>query len=75
MADTDTYVYWPFLLLCLTDAAGIPSLIMAPNANLNSTPVGSSNSVTATTASLGVTTNSVTSNVTTSTSINQDKSE
>lgn len=75
MTDTDTYVYWPFLLLCLTDAAGITSLIMAPNANLNSTPVGSSNSVTATTASLGVTTNSVTSNVTTSTSINQDKSE
>nr|XP_034306924.1 potassium voltage-gated channel protein Shaw isoform X14 [Crassostrea gigas] len=57
------------------DAAGITSLIMAPNANLNSTPVGSSNSVTATTASLGVTTNSVTSNVTTSTSINQDKKD
>ncbi|XP_011441736.1 potassium voltage-gated channel protein Shaw-like isoform X5 [Crassostrea angulata] len=58
-----------------SDAAGITSLIMAPNANLNSTPVGSSNSVTATTASLGVTTNSVTSNVTTSTSINQDKKD
>lgn len=58
-----------------SDAAGITSLIMAPNANLNNTPVGSSNSVTATTASLGVTTNSVTSNVTTSTSINQDKKD
>lgn len=57
------------------DAAGITSLIMAPNANLNSTPVGSSNSVTATTASLGVTTNSVTSNVTTPTSLNQDKKD
>nr|XP_034306888.1 potassium voltage-gated channel protein Shaw isoform X8 [Crassostrea gigas] len=65
-----TYPYGYFL-----DAAGITSLIMAPNANLNSTPVGSSNSVTATTASLGVTTNSVTSNVTTSTSINQDKKD
>lgn len=58
-----------------SDAAGITSLIMAPNANLNSTPVGSSNSVTATTASLGVTTNSVTSNVTTPTSLNQDKKD
>lgn len=77
MVDTDIelMIYWPFFLFCLTDAAGITSLIMAPNANLNSTPVGSSNSVTATTASLGVTTNSVTSNVTTPTSLNQDKSE
>lgn len=58
-----------------SDAAGITSLIMAPNANLNSTPVGSSNSVTATTASLGVTTKSVTSNVTTPTSLNQDKKD
>lgn len=65
-----TYPYGYFL-----DAAGITSLIMAPNANLNSTPVGSSNSVTATTASLGVTTNSVTSNVTTPTSLNQDKKD
>lgn len=58
-----------------SDAAGITSLIMAPNASLNSTPVASSNSVTATPTSLGVTTNSVTSNVTSATSQNQDKKD
>lgn len=63
------------LLLWLTDAAGITSLIMAPNANLNSAPVGTSNSVTSTPASLGVTTKSVSNTVSTGSPQNQDKSE
>lgn len=62
-------------LMPFRNAAGITSLIMAPNASLNSTPVASSNSVTATPTSLGVTTNSVTSNVTSATSQNQDKKD
>ncbi|XP_048727412.1 potassium voltage-gated channel protein Shaw-like isoform X4 [Ostrea edulis] len=58
-----------------TDATGITSLIMAPNANLNSTPVGSSNSVTPNTVSLGVTTNSVINAITTGSPPNQEKTD
>ncbi|XP_048727416.1 potassium voltage-gated channel protein Shaw-like isoform X8 [Ostrea edulis] len=57
------------------DATGITSLIMAPNANLNSTPVGSSNSVTPNTVSLGVTTNSVINAITTGSPPNQEKTD
>lgn len=63
------------LCFCLIDATGITSLIMAPNANLNSTPVGSSNSVTPNTVSLGVTTNSVINAITTGSPPNQEKSK
>ncbi|XP_048727413.1 potassium voltage-gated channel protein Shaw-like isoform X5 [Ostrea edulis] len=65
-----TYPYGYFL-----DATGITSLIMAPNANLNSTPVGSSNSVTPNTVSLGVTTNSVINAITTGSPPNQEKTD
>ncbi|XP_048727415.1 potassium voltage-gated channel protein Shaw-like isoform X7 [Ostrea edulis] len=64
------YPYGYFL-----DATGITSLIMAPNANLNSTPVGSSNSVTPNTVSLGVTTNSVINAITTGSPPNQEKTD
>ncbi|XP_078333872.1 potassium voltage-gated channel protein Shaw-like isoform X9 [Crassostrea virginica] len=57
------------------DAAGITSLIMAPNANLNSAPVGTSNSVTGTPASLAVTTKSVSNTVSTGSPQNQDKTD
>ncbi|XP_078333869.1 potassium voltage-gated channel protein Shaw-like isoform X6 [Crassostrea virginica] len=65
-----TYPYGYFL-----DAAGITSLIMAPNANLNSAPVGTSNSVTGTPASLAVTTKSVSNTVSTGSPQNQDKTD
>ncbi|XP_078333867.1 potassium voltage-gated channel protein Shaw-like isoform X4 [Crassostrea virginica] len=58
-----------------SDAAGITSLIMAPNANLNSAPVGTSNSVTGTPASLAVTTKSVSNTVSTGSPQNQDKTD
>ncbi|XP_078333871.1 potassium voltage-gated channel protein Shaw-like isoform X8 [Crassostrea virginica] len=64
------YPYGYFL-----DAAGITSLIMAPNANLNSAPVGTSNSVTGTPASLAVTTKSVSNTVSTGSPQNQDKTD
>ncbi|XP_061178135.1 potassium voltage-gated channel protein Shaw-like isoform X1 [Saccostrea echinata] len=59
-----------------TDATGITSLIMAPNANLNSTPVGTSKTVTPTSVNLGINTNSVTSTTTTTGSPqNQEKTD
>ncbi|XP_061178140.1 potassium voltage-gated channel protein Shaw-like isoform X5 [Saccostrea echinata] len=58
------------------DATGITSLIMAPNANLNSTPVGTSKTVTPTSVNLGINTNSVTSTTTTTGSPqNQEKTD
>ncbi|XP_048727414.1 potassium voltage-gated channel protein Shaw-like isoform X6 [Ostrea edulis] len=62
-------------LMPFRNATGITSLIMAPNANLNSTPVGSSNSVTPNTVSLGVTTNSVINAITTGSPPNQEKTD
>ncbi|XP_078333870.1 potassium voltage-gated channel protein Shaw-like isoform X7 [Crassostrea virginica] len=62
-------------LMPFRNAAGITSLIMAPNANLNSAPVGTSNSVTGTPASLAVTTKSVSNTVSTGSPQNQDKTD
>ncbi|XP_062573131.1 potassium voltage-gated channel protein Shaw-like isoform X7 [Saccostrea cucullata] len=60
------------------DATGITSLIMAPNANLNSTPVGASKCTTPTSVSLGVNSNSVSSPATATTTgspQNQEKAD
>ncbi|XP_062573130.1 potassium voltage-gated channel protein Shaw-like isoform X6 [Saccostrea cucullata] len=65
-------------LMPFRNATGITSLIMAPNANLNSTPVGASKCTTPTSVSLGVNSNSVSSPATATTTgspQNQEKAD